>query len=229
MKKIMSIILVFVMMLSLVACGKSHNTQVSGSEDFHGEGQIQGEIKSDDEIAALQEEERAGTTDAQQSTTEARTENNQQSDDSDTTPATSEIDVQNYWEGDDNFDLIGYLTDNGYKGFNAYNSKYEPIRDNNQAVSLYDCYCENFVWRIDFSYNYIRVRYIGGNPNNSVDSPTYDVYPGSSNDGTITVDDRGTTMSDKTLETLLAIVDNIKSDNSNNNPIRNIDVNYHQE
>ena len=75
MKRYFTVFLVFIMVLSLTACGKSHNTQASGSENYHGEGQVQGGIKSDDEIAALQEEERAGTTDAQQSASEDEIEN----------------------------------------------------------------------------------------------------------------------------------------------------------
>ena len=109
MKKIMSIILIFVMMMSLAACGKSHNTQVSESENYHGEGQVQGGIKSDDEIAALQEEERAGTTDAQ-SDTETTTEQPTESDDAPATSGTGNPD--DYWDGS-YFDIEGYLRDNG--------------------------------------------------------------------------------------------------------------------
>ena len=134
MKKICSF-LIFIMILSMTACGKSQNTQAPGTDNYQGEDQVQGGIKSEDETAKLQEEESADTSDTQPST-ENTTEQPAESDDTSTTSGTGNPD--DYWNSNDYFDLIGYLTDNGYKGFNAY---LISRLDKDEAPFLGWCYC----------------------------------------------------------------------------------------
>lgn len=217
MKRYFTVFLVFIMVLSLTACGKSHNTQASGSENYHGEGQVQGGIKSDEEIAALQEEERAGTTDAQ-TDTETTTEQPTESDD---TPATSGTD--SYWQGDSYFDLVGYLEDNGYKFVKPYDINGNCVKDG-QNIDRYLGQTEDNMWLLTIFHGYISVVYIGGDPTAPVNSPSYIGYADYNNQRDIVIDSYGTTISSNTLESLFIIVDNIHEDESDMNPLRNTNM-----
>jgi hypothetical protein len=159
MKRYFTVFLVFIMVLSLTACGKSHNTQASGSENYHGEGQVQGGIKSDDEIAALQEEERAGTTDAQQSTSEDEIENNQQ-DNSNSAPGY--VSADNFWNGND-FDLEGYLYANGAKwvkkGYD--NGDGTGFHESDTEISYYMAYFDTTYWMVTIGPGPITFSYHG--------------------------------------------------------------------
>ena len=151
MKRYFTVFLVLIMVLSLTACGKSSGASSTSSSDYHGEGQVQGGIKSDDELAVLQEEERAGTTDAQQSTTEDGTENNQQSGDSDATPATSGTGhFEDYWQGDNFFDIARYLNDNGCIQINYLNAT-GSTTDNESEATIYNAYFYGCTWKIRIS------------------------------------------------------------------------------
>ena len=222
--KIFSVFLIFVMIFALTACGKNDTTDATNFQQYHGEGQTQGGIKSDEEISALQEEERNGTA---ETTTEDG--NNDQPSSSEGTPATSETgNADSYWQGNDYFDLIGYLTDNGYKGFNAYDSNYDHV-DDNQPVSIYGCYSADFTWRLDIGQGFISVRYIGGSPSNPVDTPSYTGYTSEAGDQMIQIDNRGTQFTSKTLDTVFIIVQNIAADSSNMDPMRDTGINYSQQ
>ena len=139
--KYISIILVFVMILTSTACGKTSEVSAS-STNSHVEDQVQSVIKSDEEITASQEEESAGETDAPdaQTTTEDGTENNQKSDDSDITPDTSGTgNFEDYWVDDNFFDIVSYLNDNGCVQINYTDSTGSTTEDESQAT-IYNAY-----------------------------------------------------------------------------------------
>lgn len=204
MKRCFTVFLVLIMVLSLTACGKSHNTQASGSENYHGEGQVQGGIKSDDEIAALQEEERAGTTDAQQSTSEDEIENDQQSGDSDATPATSGTDAQNYWDGN-NFDLEAYLYANGAKwvkkGYDHADGT--GFNESTTDVMYYMAYFNDTYWMVTIGQGTVVFDYRGYQVNGETwYGPYYIAMPRTTDNLSITTDGYNTYCTDATIAIL---------------------------
>lgn len=215
MRKFFAFFLGFVMSLALLTgCGKSTATPTT---DYHGEGEIQGGIKSDEDIAAITQE-------AEQNTEQPSYEDNTGHE----PDAYGTGNFQDYWEGEDYFDLIGFLTAHGYKGFNAYDGYYNHIKDDSQPVSIYGCYSENFVWRIDISHGYMKVCYIGGDPSNPVKEPSYDVYP-NQNGETVIIDNRKSTVDMNTIVLLASIVENIDMDSSNMDPMRDTGASYFQQ
>ena len=227
MKKIMSIILIFVMMMSLAACGKSHNTQASGSENYHGEGQVQGGIKSDDEIAALQEEERAGTTDAQQSTTEDGTENNQQSGDSDATPATSGTgNFDDYWVSDDFFDIVSYLNDNGCVLINYTDSTGSTTEDESQAI-LYNAYFNGCSWEIRIIGSGCILTHLSADDNTG--TPEYTTHTNGLQENNIRLSNNNNAVTSlEALQILDTIIHCIQENPNSLDPLNGTDIMYSQ-
>jgi hypothetical protein len=100
MKRYIALFAAVILMATLTACG---NNTAADTTEYHGEGQVQGGIKSDEEIENLQNEE-------QQS-------QNQEAEYVDNTgnepDAYGTGNFQDYWEGDDYFDIEAYALANG--------------------------------------------------------------------------------------------------------------------
>lgn len=222
--KYISVILVFAMILTLTACGKT--TTETTSTDYHGEGQVQGGIKSDEEIAALQEEERAGTTDAQQPTTEDGTENNQQSDDSDATPATSGTgNAEDYWDGS-YFNIISYLNDNG-----ADDAYWTDIALDRTDSDIHACVATfyNKKWHIIVYDNAIVLTHIFFNSEGvQTFDPWYNILYDPEECGNLVVinNNTGFQTREKTLETLFTVVECIQANPNSDDPLSSSGLMY---
>ena len=207
MKKSMSVFLIFVvMMLSLTACGSSNNMQSSKSEN-QGESQVQASVKEEETISDTQVE----------TTTE------QQSAESYGGSATSGTDTQSYWQGDNYFDLVGYLENNGYKFVKPYDINGKTVKDG-QNIDRYLGQTGDDMWLLTIFHGYLSVVYIGGDPTSPVNSPSYIGYADCNNQRDVVIDSYGTIVSYSTLESLFIIVDNIHEDENNMNPLRNTNM-----
>ena len=226
MKRYFTVFLVFIMVLSLTACGKSHNTQASGSENYHGEGQVQGGIKSDDEIAALQEEERAGTTDAQQSTSEDEIENNQQPGDSDATPATSEIDAQNYWEGDDYFDIVRCAEDNNCVAVWYYDPQGNLIQNNNSTVVGHAFFFRDWMVTVNRSSIVLTYTRAKDEEGHALNEPEYQIIISNSSDSISVNHDNSAVLTRETIDAFITILDAINSKPGDQDPLNGTGLTY---
>jgi hypothetical protein len=221
-----SVILVFAMILTLTACGKSSGASSTSSSDYYGEGQVQGGIKSDGEIAALQEEERAGTTDAQQSASEDEIENNQQSGDSDATPATSEIDAQNYWEGDDYFDIVRCAEDNNCVAVWYCDSQGNAIQNNNStAIGHYFFFSD---WMVSVTGSTIELIYTRAKDENghNLNKPEYLIVVPNSTDLIPVSRENSAVASREAIDAFIVILNAINSKPGDQDPLNGTGLNY---
>lgn len=154
--KYVFVVLIFAMVFTLTACGKT--TPETSSSDYQGEDQVQNEIKSDEEIIALQEEESADTTDAQP-TTEDGTENNQPGNNN---SAPGYVSADNFWNGN-NFDLEGYLYANGAKwvkkGYD--HAAGTGFNESDTDVMFYMAYFNDTYWMITIGQGSVVFEYRG--------------------------------------------------------------------
>lgn len=223
MKKICSF-LIFIMILSMTACGKSQNTQAPGTDNYQGEDQVQGGIKSEDETAKLQEEESADTSDTQPST-ENTTEQPAESDDTSTTSGTGNPD--DYWNGN-YFDIEGYLRDNGADS--VYGTDGESLFETDSNIHNYVATFYNKKWHIIVNETTITLAHVFYDENNggrqTFDpsyTPLYDIGEAGE---LITVNSEGLQVREKALEQLFIIVDCIKADQNSNDPLSSSGLQY---
>ena len=126
MRKFFAFFLGFVMSLALLTgCGKSTATPTT---DYHGEGEIQGGIKSDEDIAAITQE-------AEQNTEQPSYEDNTGHE----PDAYGTGNFQDYWEGEDYFDIVGFATANGCTQVSYYRSDWSST-DNESDANYYKFY-----------------------------------------------------------------------------------------
>lgn len=226
-----SIFLAVILMSTMLAgCGSKDAAATtesapnsSSQTEYEGEGQTQGGIKSDEEIAALQEEESSYEE-------EAETEYAENVDNTGHEPESyGSGNFQDYWQGEDYFDLAGYLKDNG--AIDAYPSDFHYEKVDGPA-ELYVSYTKDYAWRLVIYtsnnsggiflswFNYMQAPY-------DKDGPTYMVVPKESertmvgNFKEITVDTHGNTMADYTLENLAIIIQALQENQDSKDPLAN--------
>ena len=219
--KYISVILVFAMILTLTACGKSSGTSSTSSTDYHGEGQVQGGIKSDDEIAALQEEERAGTSDAQPDTTE------QQPSSSDATPATSGTgNAEDYWNGNDYFDLENYLLGCGAAvvKIGGWKPDYSGFEERTTNITTYQAFfIGDLHWKVSISAPAeIEFTYTGYQVNGETYlGPKYLIRLESYNtESNVSVNNSGTQIYHDVIDALIYLMDLVRSHPDSDNPFQ---------
>ena len=160
-KKIFVCFLTLVLALSLAACGNKSSVEkaeisTEKYEDYHGEGEVQGGIKSDEEIAALTAEAEQGNDDAwdgAEDKTESEINVEMTGHEPDSTG-----NFQDYWEGDSYFDLVKYLEDNEYSMIMPLESigAREPLPEGKTA-RFYTCYDKDSKWTLGIGIGDIQV------------------------------------------------------------------------
>ena len=221
--KIFSVFLIFVMIFALTACGKNDTTDATNFQQYHGEGQTQGGIKSDEEISALQEEERNGTA---ETTTE---DGNNDQPSSEGTPATSASgNPDDYWQGSNYFDLAGYLRANGADS--VYGTDGQSIHETDSEIHSYVATFYNEKWHIlinESSVTLAHVFYDQDNGGRLTFNPSYTpLYSLDEVGDYITVDNSGLQVRRIVLEQLFIIVDCIKADSSSDDPLSSSGLQY---
>ena len=162
MKRILSIVLSFAMLMSLASCGKSSDTKATASEK-HSEDQVQEDIKSDNETVALQEKESTGTSDAQpEITNEEGTDEASINTDNNGTSAPGYTSTDSFWNGYD-FDLEGYLYANGAKwvkkGYDHADNT--GFHESDTDVMFYMAYFDNTYWMMTIGQGSVVFDYRG--------------------------------------------------------------------
>lgn len=221
--KIFSVFLIFVMIFALTACGKNDTTDATNFQQYHGEGQTQGGIKSDDEISALQEEERNGTA---ETTTED--ENNDQPS-SEGTPATSEtVDASSYWEGDNFFDIVRYAEDNNCVAIWYYDTNGNMVENNNSGMVGHAFFFRD--WMISVSGSSIRLIYTRAKDENgnNLNEPAYSIIVPNDSETIPVSHDNSAVSSRAAIDAFITIVNAINSNPGNQDPLNGTGLTYMQ-
>ena len=221
MKRIMSVVLSFSMLMSLAACGKSNDTKVTASEN-QSEDQVQEDIKSDNETATQQEEESNGSSDAQpEITTELP------GDSIDTPVAGGSGNPDDYWNGS-YFDIVNYLRDSGADDVFGTDGTSLVATDSNIEVYVATFY--NNKWHIlvnDGSVTLAHVFYDENNGGRQTFDPCYTpLYDLEEVGDLVTVNAEGLQIREKILEQLFIIVECIKADKNSNDPLSSSGLQY---
>ncbi len=207
-------IAIFVM-TTVTACGGNTSVAIPATEetvdqnavDYQGEGQVQGGIKSDDEIAALQEEEQQYIDDS--TTTEYESNEGHEPD------SFGSGNFQDYWQGEAYFDLVGYMTDNGYYA-RPVKANRDKIKDG-ETAEAYDCPKNDKKWIVSIDGTTIMIcRYDY--------SLTY--VSRAKDDRRIAIDTTGMTTSMDAIITLDAVVQAIAAHVDEDDPLQYTQLNY---
>ncbi|MBP5512132.1 hypothetical protein J6X90_01985 [Candidatus Saccharibacteria bacterium] len=209
-------IAIFVM-TTVTACGGNTSVAIPATEetvdqnavDYQGEGQVQGGIKSDDEIAALQEEEQQYI---DNNTTEYESNEGHEPE------SFGSGNFQDYWQGEAYFDFVGYMNDNGYHRVFPENPNGEKIKDG-ETAEMYECYKDDEKWIVAVEndtvlicqYNYEHMSSIIAN-----------------DDRRIAIDNTGMTMSMDAIITLDAVVQAIAAHVDEEDPLQYTQYNYNK-
>ena len=219
-KNTFTVILSLCLVLMLAACGKNSNSVNSSAkyDDYHGEGEIQGGIKSDEDIARIDEEikqyeaeknkeaeQNEDTWDGAEDDTESEINVEMET----PTAFSTYIGAENFWQGDDYFDLENFLYMNGatkvLKG--GFDSDYD-FEERDHDITMYKAYFSNPYWIVTIQTvgsGSIEYRYDGyllnGEPVLSPVHTTTTLIP-IEKQTAIRVNDQGTTLSDATIQIL---------------------------
>ena len=222
-KKIFAFMLAVILLVSFTACGKKVDS-IPGAQEYHGEGEIQGGIKSDEELAKITEE--ADTWDGQEdkeSTNEPSFEDNTGHE----PESYGSGNPQDYWQSDSYFDLVGYLKANGAIDAYPSDSHYEKVTSD---ALFYTAYTSDYTWRLmiynsEYSGSVIVSWLNHMQPPYDQDGPSYMVFPSDlsrqADYNVITIDDYGNTIPDYTIDTVIAIMQAIQSNPDSKDPFSN--------
>ena len=227
MKKNFAFFLALIISLAMfTGCGKK-DVQTSETPDdvgnyhidYQGEGEVQGGIKSDEEIAALTEEAESNTVDensAEYPNVEMETPE----------AISTYISAENFWQGDDYFDLENYLYMNGANWVKKGTYNYDgTLNESESDIQVYKAqFFGNIYWiitiacptQIDFEYVGYKVEdktYFG---------PYYAAQPAMpfENQRMVTINSAGTQITDKAIETLDDMLRSAKEHPESDNPFQ---------
>ena len=212
----------------LTACGSSKPKDESDNNyvESKSEGNGQGVIKSDEELAALEEE---GKQYEEASSTEPE-DNPANVDMSAYEPESyGSGNFQDYWQGDDYFDLVGYLKDNGADIVYATNDQSYPVEDSTD-INMYVASFYGEQWEITIMSDAgvtIGHAYCDTDGRLRKD-PHYIVYCSSPGDlgGNITVDKNGTIFRSGVLTIMDSVVQYMNANRNSNDPLNGSGLNY---
>ncbi len=214
-------IAIFVM-TTVTACGGNTSVAIPATEetvdqnavDYQGEGQVQGGIKSDEEIAALQEEEQQYIDDS--TTTEYESNEGYEPD--------TYIGAENFWQGEDYFDLENYLYMNGAawvkKGY--YDSSTGKFIESDTEVYYYRAQFNDTYWMVTIG-PLVEFEYFGYKVNDEAwFGPYYTAFQSTpiENQRSITVNSVGTSYTDTMIETLDDMMKATKEYKDSENPFQ---------
>lgn len=224
------------LVLSLTGCGSATPAapaQVSSGEveevkSFEGEGPVQGGIKSDEEIAALQKEEQQYASEAASEEEPAEfVDNTGHEPDS-----YGSGNFQDYWQGDDYFDIVAYAKANGCNQISYLDASGSPVKDEYTA-GFYTFYFGD--WMIQPYGNGCNLTYLGNTDADgySTCSPEYNILPESldeqANSPSISVS-KNNDVTIPLLEITFfdTVVNALKANSSSQDPLSETNLNYTQ-
>ena len=205
------ILSVLVIATVITGCGHKSNDMASSqaSEDYHGEGEIQGRIKSDEEIAVLNEESAP--------TNEEPTYDNM----SHETESYGSGNLQDYWQSDSYFDLAGYLKANGAE--NVYGTDGESYNKTDSNIKAFIATFYGNQWEIAIMCNtgvILSHSYIDGD-SMLRKNPQY-IIPCSPDDfgGSVIVDKQGTTARIGVINLMDTVMQYMKANPNSDDPLK---------
>ena len=215
-KKIFAFMLAVILLVSFTACGKKVDS-IPGAQEYHGEGEIQGGIKSDEEIASITEEAENNTT----------TEEPSYEDNTGHEPdGYSTGNFQDYWQGDDYFDIVAFAEANGCERVRYLLDDGTPVKDESEA-HFYCFYFHNKKWMVQPTLGCLLVEL--DNDFNRV-SEFNVIYESSDDRGTmVSVSNKNNaTLSSKTIEAFVAVVNAMNANPNSSNPLADNGIEHAQ-
>ncbi|MDO4967703.1 MAG: hypothetical protein Q4E70_02985 [Candidatus Saccharibacteria bacterium] len=166
MKKYFCLFMVTMLTMALTACGEktTENTPSEKPVEYTGEGEVQGGIPTDEELAEREEEAKTYEEASEEPTVDYSDANVEM----ETTPTASDtyISADNFWQGEDYFDLEEYLYMNGASKINRkyYDSSgmIVAVEGENEPVSIYEARFDNLYWRVTIAApNAVYIQFTG--------------------------------------------------------------------
>jgi hypothetical protein len=221
MKKYFAFFLALIIALGmLTGCGSSL-PDAKSDPDIHyvGEGETEGGIKSDAELANITQEAENG------STTEEPTYEDNTGHEPD---GYSTGNFQDYWESTNYFDIVAYLKANGADNVYATNKYSYPVEDESN-IDLYVATFYNEQWEITFmTGGGLTLGHAYCDENGLLHKDPHYIIPATSNDTTemIVIDKNGTTTSMQNLNVLDSVIQYLKTNHDTNDPLNGSGINY---
>ena len=215
MRKFFAFFLGFVMSLALLTgCGKSTATPTT---DYHGEGEIQGGIKSDEDIAAITQE-------AEQDTEQPSYEDNTGHE----PDGYSTGNYQDYWKSTSYFDIVEYLKANGAEDVYTTNANSYPMKDDSN-INLYVASFYGEQWEITvMAESGVTIGHVYcDNDGRLRKNPHYIIScPPEKLGEVVTVDENGTTMRMGVINLVDSVVQYMKLNHDSDDPLNGSGLNY---
>ena len=197
---------------TITGCGNSGGAAPAATANFEGEGTVQGEIKTDEEIAAFQEEEQQNTT----------TENAENIDNTGHEPeAYGSGNFQDYWQGNDYFDLEGYLHDIGCDDYYGTKTGSSARLEAGETPEGYLAYYGGRKWVL-LIHPYYTCTLISVVDGRKWDSQFYVIANPDLENHKVTVNKDGTVITEGVLQLLDTIVNAINEHPGDTNPLQYI-------
>ena len=176
MKKYFCLFMVTMLTMSLTACGEksTENTSAQESVEYTGEGEVQGGIPTDEELAAREEEAESYEETSEESSEINYSDANVEME---TTPTASDtyISADNFWQGEDYFDLEEYLYMNGADKIIYLDEKADVI--DRPTGAMMTCRTNIGHWRLTVSSSTTLFLYFEGRASDPSAQPKHSYVP----------------------------------------------------
>lgn len=210
--------IVALLMMSLTACGGS-TTSAPANESVNntGEGGVQGQIQTDEELVAHEEEatpyEEASEESSEIDYSDANVE-------METMPTASDtyISADNFWKGEDYFDIEEYLRMNGADEVIPCDSHEDPVEETGNDIASYRADFFDGQWSIMICHGVCFI----------VRMSDYKTFgcPGMENSDTVTVDTRGTQITRENLNKSIIMVQSLMEHHDEEDPLIDSGLDY---
>ncbi|MBQ2638500.1 hypothetical protein IJF91_00315 [Candidatus Saccharibacteria bacterium] len=176
MKKYFCLFMVTMLTMALTACGEktTENTPSEKPVEYTGEGEVQGGIPTDEELAEREEEAKTYEEASEEPTVDYSDANVEM----ETTPTASDtyISADNFWQGEDYFDLEEYLYMNGADKIIYLDEKADVI-DYPEEGKMVFCRTNIGHWRITIAGSGSSFLYFKDDPSNPASQPIHSYLP----------------------------------------------------
>lgn len=211
MKKYFAFFLALIIALGmLTGCGSSL-PDAKSDPDIHyvGEGETEGGIKSDEEIASITEEAEENSTTTEEPSYEDNTGHEPD--------GYSTGNFQDYWQGDDYFDIVAFAEANGCDHIKYADNEANKVNDESEAC-FYTFYFNDSSWMVQPTIGCILIKLDSDYNRVAEYSVLYDDV--NSLGTTVSISDKNNvTLSSKTIEAFVAVVNAVQAYPNSDDPL----------
>ena len=218
MKKYFWLFIVAMLMMSLTACdGSTTSTPNKESVNNTGKGEVRDGISTDEELVAHEEEVKSYEEASEEPSEIDYSDVNVETE---TMPTASDtyISADDFWQGEDYFDLEEYLWVNGADEVIPCDSHEDPVEETGNDVASYRADFFDGQWSIMICHGVCFI----------VRMSDYKTYgcPGMDNSDTVTVDIHGTKVTRENLNRSIIMVQSLKEHHDEEDPLIDSGLDY---